>query len=34
MIKYSVISRGSLILADYTDLDGDFASISKKILAK
>ncbi|EAS01495.2 synaptobrevin (macronuclear) [Tetrahymena thermophila SB210] len=32
MIKYALISRGSLILADYTDQETDFAVISKKIL--
>ena len=34
MIKYALISRGSLILADYTDLDRDFSSESKRILVK
>lgn len=34
MLKYGMISRGSLILADYSELEGDFSSLSKKIIAK
>jgi len=32
MIKYSLVSRGTLVLADYSDYDGDFTQIAKKIL--
>lgn len=34
MIKYALIAKGSLIIADYTDLEGDFEGAAKKILAK
>ena len=34
MIKYGLVARGALILSDYTDFDGEFPQISKKILEK
>lgn len=34
MILHSLVARGSLVLADYTESDEDFNSISRKILVK
>lgn len=34
MIKYGVVTRGTLVLADYSEYEGDFPVLSKKILAK
>ena len=34
MIKYGLVARGALILADYTDFDGDFTQTARKLLAK
>lgn len=34
MIKYGLVARGTLTLADYSEYEGDFALLSKKILAK
>ena len=34
MIKYALVAKGSFILTDYSDFEGDFPSIAKKILIK
>jgi len=34
MFIYALIARGSLVLAEYTSQDGDYASIARKILIK
>lgn len=34
MIIYSFVARGTFVLAEYTDHDGDFPEISRKIIAK
>jgi hypothetical protein len=34
MIIYSLVARGSLVLAEYTSFDGDFPSLARKILVK
>jgi hypothetical protein len=34
MIIYSLVARGTLILAEYTSFDGDFPTVARKILAK
>ena len=34
MIIYSLVARGSLVLAEYTAHDGDFPEISRKIISK
>src|SRR5688572_20170581 len=34
MIIYALIARGSLVLAEYTPHDGDFASVARQILIK
>jgi hypothetical protein len=32
MIKYALVARGSLVLAEYTDYEGDFTNAARKIL--
>lgn len=34
MIIYSLVARGSLVLAEYTNHDGDFPTFSRKLIAK
>ena len=34
MIIYSLVARGTYILAEYTNHDGDFPNIARRILAK
>jgi hypothetical protein len=34
MIIYSLVARGTLILAEYTSYDGDFPGLARKILAQ
>ena len=34
MILYALVARGSLVLAEYTDVDGDFPKVARKIIAK
>jgi hypothetical protein len=34
MIIYSLVARGTLVLAEYTSYDGDFPQIARKIIAK
>lgn len=34
MIIYTVITRGTIVLSDYSQFDGDFPEITKKIILK
>ena len=34
MLKYALISKNSFIIADFSEKEGDFIQISRKILAK
>ena len=34
MIIYALVARGTVILAEYTDKDGNFPRVAKKLIAK
>jgi hypothetical protein len=34
MVIYSLIARGSLVLCEYTESEGDFPQLVRKILVK
>eukprot|EP01017_Pseudomicrothorax_dubius_P029513 TRINITY_DN3592_c0_g2_i3.p1 TRINITY_DN3592_c0_g2~~TRINITY_DN3592_c0_g2_i3.p1 ORF type:complete len:224 (+),score=56.98 TRINITY_DN3592_c0_g2_i3:153-824(+) len=34
MIIYALVARGSLVLAEFTNVDGDFPTVARKLIAK